>query len=184
MEDFKLTKEEKELLKKQDKYDKAVREKEIYQAKIDRKMKKLEKKIQKAQNYKLYKENTSFNTKQVSTGLYKYFDKKRKVLIILMVVAVIAAIFQTVTLWAFGYIYDKFFTPQTGTELVNNWKTALSAFIAVIVVLFVMYILNALFCMFNNIVMAKIGENTVCYNLRKDIFTKFQKLSNILILIH
>ena len=41
----KLTKEEKLALKKEEKYEDAVREKEIYEAKIARKMKKYEQRI-------------------------------------------------------------------------------------------------------------------------------------------
>ena len=141
----KLTKEEKLALKKEEKYEDAVREKEIYEAKIARKMKKYEQRIEKAQNYLKYKSGTEFSKKIVSSNLWKYMKPKKKLFIALIVFAIFSALFQTVTLWAFGYIYDKFFTPQEASELVTNWQTLLGAFIAVIVIMFVMYILNAVF---------------------------------------
>ena len=174
MAKVKLTKEQKAEIRKQKKLEKVERRREMYKIKMDRQMRKWDQKIQKAKLFKLRKEETQFDPRLVQHGIGIYLKEHRKKIIMLIVLAFFAALAQVVTLWGFGYIFDKFFT---GKGISHNWETMLGVFIGVICTMFVMYLIAAIFTFIMNATMAKISEKSVCFNIRNDLFAKLQRLS-------
>ena len=170
----KLTKEQRQEQRQQKKLDRIQRRRKMYEIKTQRQIEKYDQKIQKAEEYKRRKEDTNYDPILVSHGLWKYLKKHRNTMLILIIAGFFAALAQTVTLWGFGFIFDKFFV---GKNIVNNWQSMLGVFIGVIVAMFFMYLINFGFNLFTNLMMAKISEKSVCFNVRNDLFAKLQRLS-------
>lgn len=87
-----------------------------------------------------------------------------------MILSIFSALCQGTAIFIIGMIYDRFLmnTP--------DWTQVFGAFLTFCIISLVCYIMNNLTSYILTIVMIRISEYHVCYNMRKDLFGKLQRL--------
>ena len=112
----------------------------------------------------------NFNTKTTFKKLWKYFEGSKGIVALVVILSILSGIFQGVSIYISGYIYEHFFINITS-------DFPFMPFCYVCITLMVMNILYSVSNYMIGLIVARVVEYRVCNRMRDDIFNKLQNLS-------
>lgn len=115
--------------------------------------------------------NQKFDNNITWDRLWKYFKSSKKFVILALVLGMLSAACTGGSIYISGYIYNNFLTSPEPSPF------PIIAFSYVCIILMLTNILTATFEFLVTIVLSKVVEHKVCYQMRHDIFNKIQSLS-------
>ena len=111
-----------------------------------------------------------FNTKTTFKKLWKYFEGSKGIVALVIVLSVLSGIFQGVSIYLSGFIYEHFFI-----NIASDFP--FMPFCYVCITLLLMNILYSVSNYLIGLIVARVVEYRVCNRMRDDIFNKLQNLS-------
>ncbi|MCF0227920.1 MAG: ABC transporter ATP-binding protein, partial [Malacoplasma sp.] len=118
------------------------------------------------------KKENRFDLKYVSRKLWSYYSKFKWRIVLVIILSIVAAAMQGITIFFIGQMYDGWLMKP-----VEEWVKAFSSFCVFAAVCLILYCFNNLIHYIINAIMLNMAEWHLCYNLRKDLNQKLQKLS-------
>lgn len=116
--------------------------------------------------------NTGIATKEKIGRVWQYFKKCKLQMIIAVILSIIGTAANVTSIYFMSVIYDKYFMANPPPE----WAVVFSTFCMICILSFICYVINNLTNYLVTIVMLRVSEYHVCYDMRKDVFGKLQKL--------
>jgi len=111
-----------------------------------------------------------FNTKTTFEKLWKYLEGSKGIVALVIVLSVLSGIFQGVSIYLSGFIYEHFFI-----NIASDFP--FMPFCYVCITLLFMNILYSVSNYLIGLIVARVVEYRVCNRMRDDIFNKLQNLS-------
>ena len=111
-----------------------------------------------------------FNTKTTFEKLWKYLEGSKGIVALVIVLSVLSGIFQGVSIYLSGFIYEHFFI-----NIASDFP--FMPFCYVCITLLLMNILYSVSNYLIGLIVARVVEYRVCNRMRDDIFNKLQNLS-------
>ena len=113
---------------------------------------------------------TKFDTRLTIKRLWQYFKNSKKHVFFAILFGILSSIFVGVSIYISGYIYNKYF------YLDDTSQFPIIAFCFVCIMLMLTNILTSFSDFMVAVIVSRITEKRLCYEMRREIFNKIQNL--------
>ena len=113
---------------------------------------------------------TKFDTKLTMKRLWQYFKNSKKHVFFAILFGILSSIFVGISIYISGYIYDKYVYSDDTSQF------PIIAFCFVCIMLMLTNILTSFSDFMVAVIISRITEKRLCYEMRKEIFNKIQNL--------